>query len=308
MATIKELNTEINNYFFPNILQCEVNGGIDYQINGIWIDQIKENYFYNETIALIQMIENTVSTSGNPILIINDLKSNFEKRFEELNAWKKIRLTEYLMKYHAVAMSENEQEVISYEKSKVKKITLDMINQVKEPGKLFNLHAFYNLVKSDEIHHKEEFENIKLLHHMNDLINNMKLIIDLLNEIVYDHNAYKIVKFEHYFKSYYHQYNNKVQVKLKLKDLAFFFHFVTLCDVFVMHSDKYKNKRMLMDFFMKNFMYTNTDGDPVHFKNFTKEVTDATTIEVENKFKDNFADELIGKLNYFKSKSLFLSR
>ena len=55
-------------------------------------------------------------------------------------------------------------------------------------------------------------------------------------------------------------------------------------------------------------MYTNTDGDPVHFKNFTKEVTDATTIEVENKFKDNFADELIGKLNYFKSKSLFLSR
>jgi hypothetical protein len=75
-----------------------------------------------------------------------------------------------------------------------------------------------------------------------------------------------------------------------------------------MHSDKYKNKRMLMDFFMKNFMYTNTDGDPVHFKNFTKEVTDATTIEVENKFKDNFADELIGKLNHFKSKSLFLSR
>lgn len=308
MATIKELNTEINNYFFPNILQCNINGSIDYQINGIWIDQIKENYFYNETLALIQMIENTVSTSDNPILIINNIKSNFEKRFEELNAWKKIRITEYLMKYHAVAISENEQDVISYQQIKVKKINLDMIIQTKEPGKLFNLHAFYNLVKSDEIHNKEVFENIKLLHHINDLINNMKLIIDLLNEIVYDHNAYKIVKFEHYFKSYYHQYNNKVQVKLKLKDLAFFFHFVTLCDVFVMHSDKYKNKRMLMDFFMKNFMYTNSNGDPVHFKNFTKEITDTTTIEVENKFKDSFVDDLIGKLNQFKSTSLFLSR
>ena len=102
--------------------------------------------------------------------------------------------------------------------------------------------------------------------------------IDLLNEIIHDYKVYKIVRFERYFKSYCHQHNNKVQVKLKLKDLAFFFHFVILCDLFEMHPNKTKNKKMLMDFFMKNFMYTNTNGDPVHFKNFTKEVTDTTSV------------------------------
>jgi hypothetical protein len=107
MATINELKTEINNYLFPNILEFKLNGEIEYQINGIWIDQIKENYFFNESLILTQMIEDTASKSDNPILIIERIKHLFERRIFELNSWKKTSLIDYLMKHHAVAISDN---------------------------------------------------------------------------------------------------------------------------------------------------------------------------------------------------------
>lgn len=120
MATIKELKKEINNYLYPNILECNIEGEVEYQINDIWIDQLKENYFFNESLILTQMIEDTVSKSDNPISIIDVIKYIFEKRLVQLDSWKKTSLTDYFTKYHAIAISENNQEINSYEKVKLK--------------------------------------------------------------------------------------------------------------------------------------------------------------------------------------------
>lgn len=305
MATINELKTEINNYLFPNILEFKLNGEIEYQINGIWIDQIKENYFFNESLILTQMIEDTASKSDNPILIIERIKHLFERRIFELNSWKKTSLIDYLMKHHAVAISDNENDIdaISYQQSKVKKITLDLLFNAKPNEKLFNLSAFYNMIINDDVHQKEEFESIKLLYHIHELSNNISNVYNLINEIIHDYENFKIVRFEDYFKSFYKQHKTKVQVDLKLKDLAYFFHFVYTSGLFVMHPDIRKNKKMLMEFFVANFMYTDGKGNPKHFKNFIKEISDLAT--EDKKFQHNFADGLIHQLNEFKNMNIF---
>lgn len=299
MATIKELKTEIKDYLFPNILNYDIKGEVDFQINGIWIDQVKEKYFFNESLLLIQLIEDTVSKSDNPILIIIEIKKIFEERIHQLMAWKKMPITEYLLQNHAVAISDNEDDMDFYEQSKVKKITINMLSNLAIDHKLYKLSAFYNMIVSDNIHNKDDFSSIKLLYHIYDLINNVKMIITLVDEIISDNQKYNIVKFDDYFKSFYNEHANKIQVDLKLKDLAYFFYFVYSSGLFVMHQDKSRNKKMLMEFFVKNFMYTSTSGNPTHFKKFIKEISDITTEDV--KFQRAFAEELIYKINKFKS-------
>lgn len=299
MATIKELKKEINNYLYPNILECNIEGEVEYQINDIWIDQLKENYFFNESLILTQMIEDTVSKSDNPISIIDVIKYIFEKRLVQLDSWKKTSLTDYFTNYHAIASSENNQEINSYEKSKVKNINANHLLRLNEKDKLYKLSAFYNMIKGDEIHQNENFADIKLLYHIYEFNNNVRLIFNLLEEIIHDYVNFKIVKFDDYFKSFYNEHANKIQVDLKLKDLAYFFYFVYSSGLFVMHQDKSRNKKMLMEFFVKNFMYTSTSGNPTHFKKFIKEISDVTT--EDTKFQNAFADELIYKLNKFKS-------
>lgn len=305
MATINELKSELNNFLFPNILEFKLDGEIEYQINGIWIDQIKENYFFNESLILSQMIEDTVSKSDNPILIIQRIKHLFDKRLDELNSWKKKSLIDYFMKNHAIAMSDNENEVdvISFQQSKVKKITPDLLIKVNEKDKLFHLSAFYNMIINDEVHQKEAFENIKLLYHIYEFTNNVSMLDNLINEIIHDYENFKIVRFDDYFKSFYKQHMTKVQVDLKLKDLAYFFHFVLTSGLFIMNPDKRKNKKMLMEFFVANFMYTDGKGNPKHFKNFIKEISDLAT--EDKKFQHNFADGLIHQLNEFKNMNIF---
>ncbi len=299
MATIKELKKEINKYLYPNILECNIEGEVEYQINDIWIDQLKENYFFNESLILTQMIEDTVSKSDNPISIIDVIKYIFEKRLVQLDSWKKTSLTDYFTNYHAIASSENNQEINSYEKSKVKNINANHLLRLNEKDKLYKLSAFYNMIKGDEIHQNENFADIKLLYHIYEFNNNVRLIFNLLEEIIHDYVNFKIVKFDDYFKSFYNEHANKIQVDLKLKDLAYFFYFVYSSGLFVMHQDKSRNKKMLMEFFVKNFMYTSTSGNPTHFKKFIKEISDVTT--EDTKFQNAFADELIYKLNKFKS-------
>lgn len=155
------------------------------------------------------------------------------------------------------------------------------------------------MIKGDEIHQNENFADIKLLYHIYEFNNNVRLIFNLLEEIIHDYVNFKIVKFDDYFKSFYNEHANKIQVNLKLKDLAYFFYFVYSSGLFVMHQDKSRNKKMLMEFFVKNFMYTSTSGNPTHFKKFIKEISDVTT--EDTKFQNAFADELIYKLNKFKS-------
>lgn len=303
MATIKELRTEINNYLFPNILDCKINGELEYQINGIWIDQMKENYFFNESLLLIQLIEETVSKSDSPVLIIQEIKVIFEKRMDELKAWKKMPIIEYLLKSHALAISDNQDDIDLYEQSKVKKITLDMLSNLAIDHKLFKLSAFYNIIVSDDLHKKDDFSSIKLLFHICDFIDNVKMIITLVDEIITDHQMYNIVNFDDYFKSFYNEHSNKVQVDLKLKDLAYFFHFVLYSGLFVMDHNKKKNKLKLMEFFMKNFMYSDAKNNPRHFKRFIKEVSVLETDIVQDQIE--FSDSLIYKLNKFKSVNLF---
>jgi hypothetical protein len=299
MATINELKKEINNYLFPNILNYDIEGEVEYQINGIWIDQLKEDYFFNESLILTQMIEDTVSKSDNPISIIDIIKYIFEKRLVQLDSWKKTSLNDYFIEHHAIAISENDQDIISYKQSKVKKINADHLLKLNEKDKLFKLSAFYNMIIGDKIHKKEEFADIKLLYHIYEFKNNVRLIFNLLEEIIHDYVNFKIVKFDDYFKSFYNEHANKIQVDLKLKDLAYFFYFVYSSGLFVMHQDKSRNKKMLMEFFVKNFMYTSTSGNPTHFKKFIKEISDITTEDA--KFQRAFADELIYKINKFKS-------
>lgn len=303
MATIKELRTEINNYLFPNILDCKINGELEYQINGIWIDQMKENYFFNESLLLIQLIEDTVSKSDSPILIIQEIKVIFEKRMDELKAWKKMPIIEYLLKSHAVAISDNQDDIDLYERSKVKKITLNMLSNLAIDHKLFKLSSFYNIIVSDDLHNKDDFSSIKLLFHICEFIDKVKMIITLFDEIITDHQMYNIVKFDDYFKFFYSEHSNKVQVDLKLKDLAYFYYFVLTSNLFKMHPDERKNRKLLMEFFMKNFMYTDAKGNPTHFKNFIKEISHLTT--ENSKFQDKFVEGLIFKLNQFKSVDLF---
>jgi hypothetical protein len=70
-----------------------------------------------------------------------------------------------------------------------------------------------------------------------------------------------------------------------------------------MHPDKRKNKKMLMEFFVKNFMYTDGLGNPNHFKNFIKEVSYVK--DGFDEVQSIFVEDFIHRLNGFKSVNLF---
>ena len=64
------------------------------------------------------------------------------------------------------------------------------------------------------------------------------------------------------------------------------------------------NKKLLINFFENNFMYTDEKGNPKHFKRFIKEISDVKN--EDKKSQENFANELISKLEEFKSVKLFV--
>ncbi|MBG7611803.1 hypothetical protein IU405_06045 [Polaribacter sp. BAL334] len=307
MATIKELKTEINNYLFPNIDEFRIGEEVEYQINGIWIDQLKDNYFFNESLLMVQTIEATILKSEKPILIITLIQELMDTRLIQLKNWKSISLPEYLVNYHRIAINENPINIEGKSLSKIKIITEESLLKTKAQDSLFKLLSFKNMVIGDGIHQNEDFVNIKLLYHINELIDNAEKIQKLMNEIIQAHTDYGLFRFEDYFKTFYSENVNKVQVDLKLKDLAYFFHFVSETKLFVMHPDKRKNKKMLTEFFEKNLMYTDGKGNPKHFKKFFKEISDVTT--EDKKFQEKFVDDLRFKLEQFKSINLLnLSR
>ena len=80
---------------------------------------------------------------------------------------------------------------------KVKKINADHLLRLNEKDKLFKLSAFCNMIIGDKIHQNEEFAGIKLLYHMYEFNNNVRLIFNLLEEIIHDYVNFKIVKFLH---------------------------------------------------------------------------------------------------------------
>lgn len=306
MATIKELNVEINDYLFPNIDKYNFEGETAYQINGLWLDNIRENQFFNDTLFLIQSIESTILNSKKPISLIKGTQQKFNERLIELKSYRKSSIDKYLAEFHRISIIDeiNDKIIEQYQKEVPKKINeLDLV-EVAPSHRFFKLFSFINMIKTFEIHEKESFDNIKLLFHIENYIQNIEMVNGLLNEIIFDNEKFKIFRFDDYFKSFYNEHFNKVQVDLQLKDLASFFHFVYISGFFVLHPDKRKNKIMLMKFFTNNFMYTDSHGNPNHFKNFTKEITDIAT--ENNPTKDIFTEDLIKKLYNFKSIDLFL--
>jgi hypothetical protein len=300
MATITQLTTDINNYLNPNIDEYHIGEEVDNQINGIWIDQIKDNYFFNESLIMVQTIEDTILKSEKPILIIKLIKDLIESRLIDLKCWKTLSLPEYFVKHHRIAISDiNFEEKSSY---KIKKITEDSLIKAKNQDNLFKLLTFKNMVLGDAIHQNEHFVNIKLLYHITEFINCVEMIQKMLNEIIQDHTNFGVVRFEDYFKTFYSENANKIQVDLKLKELAYFFHFVLETKLFIMHPDKRKNKKMLMEFFVKNFMYTDGKGNPKHFIKFIKEISFVSNEDKKN--QEKFVDDLINKLIKFKSLDL----
>lgn len=305
MATIKELKTEISQFLFPNITHYTFQEETAFKINDIWIDKIPDNYFFNETFLLVQMIDNTTLKSSEPILIIEEVYAIFEERLKELKSWKEQKFLDYLKIFHNYASDDNLNGLSKekFDKEVLKKITKERLNNAKESHPLFKLRSFVNMVSEESVNKNEYFEFVKVLYHINEMIVNVEMVKTLLLEIITDNKKYKIVQFDDYFKSFYNQHANKVQVDLKLKDLAYFYYFVLTSNLFIMHPDERKNRKMLKEFFMKNFMYTDAKGNPVHFKNFIKEISDLST--EDSKFQEKFVEGLIYKLNQFKSVNLF---
>ncbi len=92
MATIKELVKEINEYLNPNIDKYESKDSKTYKINDVWIDKINDKYFFNETLFLLQSIENTILKTNEPILIIKRIHHIFKNRIVELNKYKIVHI------------------------------------------------------------------------------------------------------------------------------------------------------------------------------------------------------------------------
>lgn len=305
MATIKELTKEINDYLFPNIEEFNFEGETAYQINGLWLDNIKENQFFNDTLFLIQTIEGTILSSKNPISIIKDTQQKFNQRLIDLKSYRKSSIAKYLAGFHRISIIDdiNEKIIEQYQNEVPKKISKDDLENVGPSHRLFILLSFKTMIIRRKIHKTESFDSIKLLYHIENYIQNIEMVNVLLNEIITDNEKFEIFRFDDYFKSFYNEHVNKVQVDLKLKHLAYFFHFVSISGLFVMHPDKRKNKKMLMEFFVKNFMYTDGLGNPNHFKNFIKEVSYVKDGFDEVQF--SFVEDFIHRLNEFKSVNLF---
>jgi hypothetical protein len=305
MATIKELKTEISQFLFPNITHYTFQEETAFKINDIWIDKIPDNYFFNETFLLIQKIDNTTLKSSEPILIIDEVYAIFEERLKELKSWKEHKFLDYLKIFHNYASDDNLNGLSkeTFDKEVLKKITKERLNNAKECHPLFKLRSFVNMVSEEGVNKNEYFEFVKVLYHINEIIVNLEMVKTLLLEIISDNKKYKIVQFDDYFKSFYAVHVNKIKVDLQLKELAYFYWFVEQSNLFSMHHDKNKNRKMLQDFFEKYLMYTDAKGNPKHFKRFIKEISDVKFDE--SKSRENFANNLISKLEQFKVIELF---
>lgn len=305
MATIKELKLEITQFLNPNITKYSFEGKTTFEINNTWIDKLPENYFFTSSLILVQHIESTCLKSSEPIFIIKEVREIFEKRISRLKNWKKESISDYLKKEHNYAIDNNLDGISKalFEKQVSRQITQENIDKSKPETTLFKIGSFVNMVKSDGVHQNEQFEYLILLYFINEFIIYLEMVKSLLDEIIEDNKNYKIVTFDDYFKSFYNDNTNKIQVKLKLKDLAYLFYFFYTSGLFKMHEDSRKNKVMLMDFFEKNFMYTDANEQPKHFKKFIKEVSDVTSDDVKHQL--NFSDQLIKKIEEFKLVELY---
>lgn len=119
----------------------------------------------------------------------------------------------------------------------------------------------------------------------------------MLDDIVYDYENFKMVVYDDYFKSYYNLHTRKIKVDLKLKDMAYFFYFVLETELFKFHPERKMNKRLLLDFFEKNFMYSDVKGMPKEFSMLVKHISDAAKEDI--RFKKAFINEMKSKLEKF---------
>lgn len=301
MATIKELINDVNTYLNPNIdIYCS-DKSITYKINNTWIDLIEDKYFSIESQFILQKIENTLLRSEKPILIVTRLHHIFRKRLNELLLYREHKLKIYLSKYHRTS-------VIDFEDSKVQElykkqckviITQKMIEAETNPkSELFTLKSFLNLPLMQSLHKKEKMESKKLLFHLDTYVQEVNKIFMVLDEILYDYENFKIVIYDDYFKSYYKINTRKIQLDLKLKDVAYFYHFVLETGFFKFHPERKMNKKLLINFFENNFMYTDQKSNkPKEFINLIKHASDAAKESV--RFKDSFIKEMTNRYEEF---------
>jgi hypothetical protein len=300
MATIKELVKEINEYLNPNIDKYESKDSKTYKINDVWIDKINDKYFFNETLFLLQSIENTILKTNEPILIIKRIHHIFKNRIVELNKYKIVHIEKYLTQYHRYSLVDFNDSIVleRYKKECKKLVTQDLIDSATEKNiELFKLKSFCNLPFINSVHLKADVEDKKLLFHLDRYIDEVYSVLLLLDDIVYDYENFKMVVFDDYFKSYYNIHTRKIKVDLKLKDMAYFFYFVLETELFKFHPEKKMNKKLLVDFFEKNFMYSDIKGTPKEFNMFVKHISDAAN--EHKRFKTAFINEMKTKLEKF---------
>jgi hypothetical protein len=120
----------------------------------------------------------------------------------------------------------------------------------------------------------------------------------LLDEILYDYENFRIIVYDDYFKNYYKINSRKLQLDLKLKDVAYFFYFVLETGFFKFHPERKMNKKLLIDFFENNFMYTDSkSGLSREFQSFTKHLSDAA--KEDERFKKSFIKDMLNKLDEY---------
>lgn len=306
MATIKELINDVNTYLNPNIDIYFSEKSTTYKINDTWIDLIGDKYFSIESQFVLQKIENTLLRSEKPILIVARLHHIFSKRLNELNKYREDKLINYLNKYHRTSVIdfEDSKEQAIYKKQCKIIITQEMIEAETNPkNELFTLKSFLNLPLMQSLHKKEKLESKKLLFHLDSYVQEVTKVFKVLDEILYDYENFKIVIYDDYFKSYYNVNSRKLQVDLKLKDLAYFFYFALEIGFFKFHTERKINKKLLLDFFENNFMYTDAkSGSIKEFKNFEKHVSDAA--KEEGRFKIAFIKNMYKKLEEYEKINL----
>ncbi len=302
MATIKELTKEINDYLYPNIDRYSSKEIKTYKINETWIDLIEDKYFTNESIFLLQKIENTILKSEEPILIITRLHHIFKKRIVELQQLSKQNFEKHLRTFHRVSEVDFNETKIKKEyekKCKNKVITQKIVDEETQPEtELYKLKSFLKMPFMLALHKKEDLENKKLIYHLDQFMREANQIFTVLDEIIYDYENFKMVIYDDYFKSYYKINSRKIQLDLKLKDVAYFYHFVLEMGFFKFHPERRMNKKLLINFFENNFMYTDQNSNkPKEFINLIKHASDAAKESV--RFKDGFIKEMTNRYEEF---------
>jgi hypothetical protein len=79
--------------------------------------------------------------------------------------------------------------------------------------------------------------------------------------------------------------------------MAYFFYFVLETELFKFHPERKMNKKLLLDFFEKNFMYSDVKGTAKEFSMLIKHISDAAKEDI--RFKNAFINEMKSKLEKF---------